>query len=397
MCMFCGQGSHGAIAAKPQGKTFEDLRISQADYERLTAGRESSHSALSFGDRLASGPHGRAMKVSGFSDDVKAVLQAASGINGQDYVEVQWSDMDSVLFVMQRLEKVVRVPMRFWYHWCSLVEVSFTLQGISSEAWNILDVTLIASWDVEEFASQNLKTHTWKHNPPVIPDVLPTNPREKAQVLFNMIDPTDSPYWPDYITHRQKADEIMEDSMEGMYGEDDLKDNEAETIADGVCVMMSDVTDSGGDGDGWRPFGWFYLDDRRADHSQCPVTRRDLQIVHDALFGPALPGTLGERVSLRTTDKLLITNVGIPFEIAENEEDDDGHLGHFGDEAFFEIDAQKPGLSAAHLRKILGMEALEKDDKADLTKVQVGEAMDDGDDEDYDSDDDMGGRRGGWW
>ncbi|TFY83912.1 hypothetical protein EWM64_g105 [Hericium alpestre] len=146
-------------------------------------------------------------------------------------------------------------------------------------------------------------------------------------------------------------------------------------------------------GQGWTTFGWFYLDDRRAEHSACPVSARHLKQVHDALFGPAKKGKLGERMSLRGTAKLMLASLGIAFDVAVDEEDKDengdGHTSSM--EACLELAAEKPGISAAHLRKICGIPPLKGDDTADLSKEQVTAPMDPSEDE-YGSDDDGYGR-----
>ncbi|KII91172.1 hypothetical protein PLICRDRAFT_37876 [Plicaturopsis crispa FD-325 SS-3] len=113
--------------------------------------------------------------------------------------------------------------------------------------------------------------------------------------------------------------------------------------------------------DGWRPFGWFYLDERSSIHSACTVTRGDLIDVHDALYGPSTAGTLGAAVGPRETALLLLASVGIPFNVARTEAEahpnqydvNDGYIVQWGGESpCLALDTPKPGLSAAHLRKI---------------------------------------------
>ena len=53
------------------------------------------------------------MKIVGQSDDVKAFLKRYSGTD-TDYIKVRYSFADSFLWVMERIEKIIRVPMKYW-------------------------------------------------------------------------------------------------------------------------------------------------------------------------------------------------------------------------------------------------------------------------------------------
>ncbi|THH10769.1 hypothetical protein EW146_g8266 [Bondarzewia mesenterica] len=511
MCIFCGQSVHTTAPHISEGQKFKDLRLSLTDYERL---KSSSPSYLpSPADRPITGENRPMLKVVAVSADVKEVFKEVKGSDDQDWIELPFSMLDSVLWVMQRLERILRIPMKYWVLTGGGIIYSPGYLVMSLEHFrqaHTIEVTLLPVWDVEEFASMNLKTHTWKHAPPNPPAELPSEPRERANVLFSLIDPIGSPHWNDYITHREAAEKLTQGMMEDMEGEDmalytsklkeavevalvdeaDLKEGEWEKIADGVSLVTVDVQDDGDfevrDADviarihspnspqsvdvhfsyhhrtrwssvewlyslgyrinpqpvkcvrayrdydvdrahcsqGWRPFGWFYLDDRDSERSACPITRTDLQRVHDALFGTAEAGKLGERVSLRTTAKLILASVGIPFEIARDQEEaaegeNDGYMGSYGSSISLELKSEKPGISAAHLRKICGINPLPNDgghiyhftlkrsltsksrlnryvheqDTADLTKEQRttpdeyiedrDSADDDDDDEDY--------------
>lgn len=111
---------------------------------------------------------------------------------------------------------------------------------------------------------------------------------------------------------------------------------------------------------GWRPIGWYELDEKRRDVSRCNISRGDILAVHEVLFG--LNTDLSRRVPLKATAELMITVCGVPFSIAEKEGDADGipdfesliNIGNPGS-------GSKPGISAAHMRKILNMPALKDD------------------------------------
>ena len=152
---------------------------------------------------------------------------------------------------------------------------------------------------------------------------------------------------------------------------------------------------------GWKPFGWFYLDERDSERSQCNIEHQDLKNIHDTIFGPGAfdneieaqaakigqTAAIGQRVTLQDTAKLVLGAVGIQFEIAIAE---DGVDGYRSGEVTMDIDSEKPGISAAHLRRICNIPLLERDgkflfqqkerlstflssDKANLSKVQITE------------------------
>jgi len=360
------------------------------------------------------------------------------------------------------------------------------------------EVAMIPMWDVDSFAKENLKTHTWRHIP-AAEDVTETDPLVRATRLFNLINPSPGSHWEEYIKHRLNSEKITQSMLDDMAGEDmhpymsELKDavidsldsldseHEQEVVADCVSVLSAEASDDGwgnvrilfflnsctssdscliqapdvevlsrihspnstssvdihfffhhrtrmysveclyaigfrindaptqpsarcptGDvkkmhsKNGWTPFGWFYLDNRRAEHSRCSITTASLTKVHDALFGaPSTP--LGGSISLPTTACLMLAAAGIRFNIAEDDEEEDGYTRPYGSDMMLELASEKPGISAAHLRKICGIAALDGDgmynlhystveritaefsentDNSDLSKEQVTTPMD---------------------
>ncbi|KZV65343.1 hypothetical protein PENSPDRAFT_737788 [Peniophora sp. CONT] len=307
------------------------------------------------------------------------------------------------------------------------------------------------------------KVHTdpfyWKQLPrPTNYSDMPSDPKERAQKLFNLVNPVDSPEWDEYIKTRDREDWI---STEYMCKEKDMPDayyqnlhplawrcisralpddqDLARRIADSVDVLSCWTRDEGDpvvddatvytriyslhapawvdlhviydsrvganfvecayalgyraidspntekklsskttyengpeahQKDGWRPICWYELDPERRDISQCQITRGDILTVHEILFG--LNTELSKRVSFKTTAELLLIALGIPFSIAEEEGEEDG-VGRGG---MLQISdpgpGYKPGISAAHMRKILRMAPLKGDDPADLSTRQVG-------------------------
>ncbi|THH10767.1 hypothetical protein EW146_g8268 [Bondarzewia mesenterica] len=437
----------------PEGTTFKDLCMSQADYAIANSPLASPSPAR--GENLSM------LKIVARSDDVKKVFKEVNGSNGQDWIELSFNRHDSVLSIMRNLEQIIKVPMAYWALVCGSVFYSLTQIVMGLEHFRkteAIKFTLLLLWDVEESTFANLKTHTWMHAPPSnLLAKLPSDPREQAE------------RWNQDMVDVEKGDEmdayisILRDAVKDAVSEEtELHEREWEKIADGASVLSSSVEDDGdypirdadvmarmhsvnspqsvdvhffyhhrtcwspvelwyclgyrinsipvecepsiGESrhvrrahqtDGWRPMGWFFLDDRRAEHSACPITRTDLQHIHDSLFGPAEAGKLGKRVSLRTTARLLLASVGITFEIALNQEHaknrTDGYLERYGDPLIYvcleEVKDEKPGISPAHLRKICGIDPLADDDMSDLMKEQRTAPVDESD-EDLDSDDD---------
>ncbi|KIK62561.1 hypothetical protein GYMLUDRAFT_42030 [Collybiopsis luxurians FD-317 M1] len=100
---------------------------------------------------------------------------------------------------------------------------------------------MVPAWDVESFAEENAKTHTWKHLPMSLPAELPENHRERAKVLFNLLNPVDSPHWEDYIKYRLTAEKRTENMMEAMAG--DYMDSYIANIRKAVEDALSDAAD----------------------------------------------------------------------------------------------------------------------------------------------------------
>ncbi|TFY83913.1 hypothetical protein EWM64_g106 [Hericium alpestre] len=442
--------------------SFKSLRLSQADYDRRASRVKHPE------DALKSGRNTPKLKIVGENEEVKKVLRKSSGVAGQDWILVPYdSKADTVRKVMQRVEKIIRIPTK---HWVLAGDgtVFRTHKRIASfdhfkqSQSPPIEVILLPTSDEDDWVPANRKPGKWKRfrlkAPPT--SELPANPRARAQTLFPLMDTADSPHWAEYIVHRQAAEARVDETFEGLdyledaaywkmmrevtlkslNGEDDLTEEECKKIADAVSNVSLDVVDEGDEyiqdadvstrihslvapksvdmhltfnhrtgmnsvqcsyaigfrinnkplpplenypenrrvncmhaGNGWKTFGWFYLDERRAEHSACPVSARDLKQVHDALFGPTTKGKLGERMSLRGTAKLMLASVGVAFDIALDEEDKNENGDGFrrNHDAHMELDAKKPGISAAHLRKICGIPPLEGDDPADLSIEQV--------------------------
>ncbi|GBE88166.1 hypothetical protein SCP_1203960 [Sparassis crispa] len=259
------QHNNVAVPSVPPRTLFKDLRFSEEEYGRLSAARRSGTFLSSPSTVDEDSPK---VRVTGTSDDVKALLNIASGHAQRCWIEVPFSTMDSLLWVMERVEKVIRVPMKYWtlagdgvmYNPGHLVASldHFRQPGT-------IEVVLLPVWEIGRYAEENLKSHTWKHAPVTPPAALPKDPREQAMALFGLIDPVESPDWAAYIKHRQEAEKVTNDLMEGMAGADmdpfvsqlrevvqdvaeavnPLMDDDWKKIADSVSVIRCVPEDDG--------------------------------------------------------------------------------------------------------------------------------------------------------
>ncbi|TFY83911.1 hypothetical protein EWM64_g104 [Hericium alpestre] len=461
------------MSGSSSSKTLKSFRLSQADYNRHV----SRYSYAYIRDPLKLDEDPPTLKVSAESEEAKEVLRPSSSVAGQDWISVPYGSKDNIKLIMQRVEKVIRIPIQHWLRCNLYTDACFIpdvlswqyLAGDGTVFWprkdladldyfmqpqtEPIEVILLPKSDVDDYITANRKAGRWKrfpHEPPVASE-LPANPYARARALFPLVDTTDSPHWAHYIAHREAAearvdkafeklychehteywDMIRDATLKSLFGEDDLAEEECKKIADAVAntdlwtnhdeIEMRDaevttrlhslVSPTSVDvnlifhhrtrmhsveyhytlgfrintkpvapledppgrgrlvsllhtGQGWRTFGWFYVDYQSCEHSACPVSTRDLKQVHDAVFGPDEKGKLGER-------------------------NGDGH--RVNDDARLYLSAEKPGISAAHLRKICGIPPLEEDDTADLSREQMTGPTEPSEDE-YGSDDGGYGR-----
>jgi hypothetical protein len=136
--------------------------------------------------------------------------------------------------------------------------------------------------------------------------------------------------------------------------------------------------------DGWQQVVWYYLyepkDTRRSgwdalayedagmvypgtppgdeERSKFEMKPEDLRAAHELLFGHNTE--LSRRISKKDTLRLLLAAVGMPFHIATHEGEKDGYEGVI-DEVNFRLGGEKPGITAADLRRVLGVPALAED------------------------------------
>ncbi|KAK0502997.1 hypothetical protein EDD18DRAFT_1135917 [Armillaria luteobubalina] len=198
----------------------------------------------------------------GFNEDTKKVLKL-SNTQSEDYVEVPWSSMDSVLWIAQRLEDIIQVSL---YHFFlatddgvvfkSFGELVCTCNAFKSRDQIVL--TLLAHVDLFSYIPSNLKI---QH-----PDATSsTNPLEQCKAEFHLIHPEKSEDWSAYLEQRKKAvddfgSESSEDAEEDLlvfheYIDEgvcaalratDLDEDERSVLHDTVVPLFADSSDDGG-------------------------------------------------------------------------------------------------------------------------------------------------------
>ncbi|ETW75219.1 hypothetical protein HETIRDRAFT_120344 [Heterobasidion irregulare TC 32-1] len=360
----------------PKDKNIRNLRLSQEEYDRAQS-RKRDTSSSTGGNFLEDGEDALVLEIVAEFDDIKEFFKEVNA-SSQDWIEMPFSIFDSLWWIMERLEKIIRVPVAYWV--LSQAEaltqdMMNRLIGEQMDAYlsNLRDAVIVAL-----SGETGLKEGEWEK----IADSISVLSRDvqDSYVKYDVQDADvisriHSPMSPRSVDVHFIFHYRMHYKHVAWYYSLGFRVNDKPIS----CITSHPVQDVQHPHrtDGWTPFDWFSLDKRRNESSQCSITRADLKRVHDALFGQdSEAGGLGARVSLRTTAELILASVGIAFEIAMNEEEaargDDGYMGNDGEQhAALSLESEKPGFSAAHLRKICGILPLAGDDISDRTKVQV--------------------------
>jgi hypothetical protein len=117
MCIYCANGGHpaGPASAALTGPPppFFSLQLTQANFDTYLARSEGNQRASMFGTPNLTIPDGPRVRISSANPDVQEVLRNASR-DGAPAIEMTYSIMESLLWIMQRLEKMIRVPMSYW-------------------------------------------------------------------------------------------------------------------------------------------------------------------------------------------------------------------------------------------------------------------------------------------
>ncbi|KAJ7737758.1 hypothetical protein B0H16DRAFT_1571727 [Mycena metata] len=212
-------------------RPMSELHLTEAEYAEY-----KTHYAS---DTMYKTVYGRSrnLRVIGFNEDTKGVFRTCNP-DGHDYVEVPWSDMDSVKWIAQRIEDKIRVAFHHWYLATADGVVFKTFGELvgSTAAFQVpgqVVLTLLMPTDLATFAATHLKQHKWKKT-----TAAPCTSRgelEKCVAEFHLIDAQPSPGWAMYRGQRKAADKYIEEALEHYAGD------ERPQIYDKIEAAVADV------------------------------------------------------------------------------------------------------------------------------------------------------------
>ncbi|KAJ7148095.1 hypothetical protein C8R43DRAFT_1069157 [Mycena crocata] len=242
-------------------RPMSELHLTEAEY----AGYKS-HSLSDTMYKTVARTKDPKLRVVGFNDDTKAVFRASNPA-GHDYVEVPWSQMDSVKWIAQRIEDKIRVSMHHW-RLATADGVIFKTFGevvASSAAFQIKEqvvLTLLMPTDFPDFVASHLKQHNWKRTTPE--PATSKSALAKCIAEFHLIAPDTSAAWGPYLAQRRAADEHVEADLAGYQGEDrpaiyekieaaldevlactNLDEDAEAAVHDCIVPLLADLSDDG--------------------------------------------------------------------------------------------------------------------------------------------------------
>ncbi|KAF7368237.1 hypothetical protein MVEN_00143800 [Mycena venus] len=215
MCHFCGNVGHSPARMDP--RPMSELKLTEAEYAEY----KSHSSSDTLYKRLADKDYPK-LRVIGFNDDTKAVFRKCNP-EGQEYIEVPWSGMDSLKWIAQRLEDEIRVALHHWYLATAdgVIFKTFGELVCTSGAFRVkgqVVLTLLMPTDLSTFAASHLKQHKWKQTTAV--PCASTDALEKCVAQFHLIEPRPSTTWNVYFAQRSAADKRVQDQLNEYDGQD---------------------------------------------------------------------------------------------------------------------------------------------------------------------------------
>lgn len=244
---------------------FVSLRMSEdnyAKYKQRVGDPPSFHSGVRDSPKV---------RVTGYNKEAKDAI-VASTEDQSEFIEVPWSGIDSMKWIMQRVCDKLRIPLDRWVLAGQgrilspgLLVASHELFRSSSPS-TVVELVLVPIEDVEDYNEENPlpdpDKYVWRHLEPGQTES--SDPLEKAKAIYHVIEPVVSPGWEKYLAQRKAAetslddilapydiDEIeilvdqIKDSVEDIVMEYDLEANEQFAIADCVVPRSIDMSDNG--------------------------------------------------------------------------------------------------------------------------------------------------------
>ncbi|KAI0783691.1 hypothetical protein C8Q75DRAFT_781507 [Abortiporus biennis] len=254
--------------------TFPELRLSQTALHQYRSRDPFQSSPFKYQPNQDTS---RKLRVYGYGEDGKEVIKLTTNEEGEekDYLEVVWSLIDSVYWIMQRIEDRIRIPCQYWRLAADgiVIDPSMIVTGVSvfHTMQDPLELQLVPGGEIDDYLLKKEKTHTWKRLAPSPPPPGGSSPLEIAKARYHLINPDPTCDWTGYLERRQAADESLEDVMKEFAGADldsmlDQIRNGIEAILDGTSLSEREQNILQ---DSITPFTWeteYYIDTLREAH-----------------------------------------------------------------------------------------------------------------------------------
>ncbi|KAH8100025.1 hypothetical protein BXZ70DRAFT_200352 [Cristinia sonorae] len=197
---------------QPAKHLFASLRLTEEEFARYSRATD-----ITFKRPIGSGSN--PIKVVGYGEDATAAIKAANP-DGKDYIEVQWGPIDSMLWIMQRLEEQLRIPLKVWRLAGDgmVLDPGLLVGGHSLFRKENIELLLVPGNMMADYLSKNQKEHAWKILTPGISNS--TDPMEKAQATFHLLGVKDSLSWEKYFAQRTRADSTIKGILDQYSGEE---------------------------------------------------------------------------------------------------------------------------------------------------------------------------------
>ncbi|GLB40053.1 hypothetical protein LshimejAT787_0705630 [Lyophyllum shimeji] len=217
MCPYCSANTPLHRSGPPDLRPLSALRLTEQEWAEYRRANKPDDTYKRFGENA-----GTKLRVVGFNEDTKSVLRA-SNTDGNDYIEVGWSAMDSLLWIGQRIEDKIRVALHHWVLATSdgVIFKTFGELVCTSPAFRTQDqvvLTLLVPSDLSEFVASHMKEHAW--NRLLAGKAMSSDALDKATAEFHLIDPKPSRHWAAYLAQRTADSKHLTDDLSAYSGED---------------------------------------------------------------------------------------------------------------------------------------------------------------------------------
>ncbi|KAF8062503.1 hypothetical protein FPV67DRAFT_1672965 [Lyophyllum atratum] len=243
-------------------RPLSDLRMTEKEWTEYRNVTQPSEAYKTF---VGHGTISR-LRVIGFNRATKNVLRASNPA-GDDYIEIDWSATDRLLWIGQRVEDKIRVALHHWVLAGSdgIVFKNPSEPVDSSDTFKTdyqVVLTLLVPSDLPEYATSHMKGHPLLR---LIPEQTEsTDPRDMAAAEFHLINPEPSAHWGTYLAQRKANSEqlkeaffsykesslpliyeTIEDAIHEVLSSTDLRTEMEDVLHDCVIPLSPEVSDDG--------------------------------------------------------------------------------------------------------------------------------------------------------